>query len=299
MVVLIRKTPPLLSVAQTVVGHERCTHNASRTGAQVAVFGAIVHTTLAHDGGVKSRIVIGCDVPVPRQRQLHTADVVDVQGGWQHARFAFARQRKRQVRRGENGDALKLQHRATGRAHFFHVIQLNAVAAQHPSRQPTLAWRSGAGGITSVVDERVVSVHKFHALRIAPRIVQPQGELGLQKQTGVVGRVDQQRVAGVSIAVAVDQHMALRLNFFGVLVKGEHIGLHHHIVATHGGIALDTQHRIGRSLNLLTANKHRRIGQSLVAEPRGQVPAALEGKIAILSPHRGCNTQTDHRHTNP
>ena len=54
-----------------------------------------------------------------------------------------------------------------------------------------------------------------------------------------------QSVARETITVAIDQHMALCIEFFGLLVKGQFIGLHHHVVTTDRGITLYPQHRVG------------------------------------------------------
>ena len=110
--------------------------------------------------------------------------------------------------------------------------------------------------------------------------------------------VDEQRIARVSIAIAVDQHMPLRIEFVGVLVERQLIGLNHHIVATDRGVTLHPQHRIRRTLHQLATDESGCIGQGRIGQSRHQGPTALELELPVLRPHGRAHAQPDHRHTN-
>ena len=82
MVVLIRKSPALIPGTQAVIGHVGGPQHTARLGRQVAVLSGVIDAAIAHDRGVKSRVLVGGNVPIPRQAELHATEVVDVDRGW-------------------------------------------------------------------------------------------------------------------------------------------------------------------------------------------------------------------------
>ena len=151
---------PALPGAQAVVRHDGRLHLSLERGLQVAEFTIQVDAPFGHQRRRQGGIELGGNVPVIGQRQLQPAQVGQVDGRRQQARFAFVRERKTHVGRRKNGHALEVQRTRRGPACVVGMIQLQTdrfdpPVGHHPHGGQT-------GGVGGVVGHRQVLAFEVH-----------------------------------------------------------------------------------------------------------------------------------------
>ena len=87
--VVLNGCAPALGAAQSVAGHVGGAHLTVVFGVEIAELTTQIDAALGHQCGVKRGIQVGGDVPVVRQRDFKSAEVGQVDGGWQQAAFAL------------------------------------------------------------------------------------------------------------------------------------------------------------------------------------------------------------------
>ena len=256
---MLQRIAPAVLIAQTVARQHVGTHLALVGRFEVTKLAAQLDAPFGHDGRLQGGVAVGRDVPVVGLGVFESVDAVQPQGGRQQPGLALVRQRKTDVRNGQQRDALEFQHGIVGRAHFFGLVDVDAVSAQHPVGPPALPLLARAGGVGGAVHIGAVAVDEIHTHRltmgaVAQELVPRIGEKALE---GIHAQL--QRCAFVHVARAVDTHRPGGAN--GVVGDG----VFHALCADHGvapaqhGVAFDLGADVGLTRNAVARHKHRQL----------------------------------------
>ena len=166
--------------------------------------------------GREGRIAVGRDVPIVGDRRLEAAAAVEADAGRQKARLALVIERKAQYRRGQDGNAVKAQHRAVGDAFVGLVVDVDAAGLEDPGRVGVFG---GAARIRGVERGRALVVDELDPRRLAAGAGAGEAIGRATKEALEALDLELQLRAEEDIAVAAHDDVAGRLGeIFGLVV---------------------------------------------------------------------------------